>query len=474
MSQISRSAKTLRTIGLGDLAGQGWNASLSFWSVLFMGFFLFGDQQLLAPNLSRIGASLGFPDEADYLWYIGSLPALLFFVFGGVASLVIGVASDQLDRKRLLIFCVAFGEACCLLTAFAQEYWQFILLRTLTGMGLGGFFPVLFSLIGDYFRMENRATAAGWLEFSMGLGIGVGQVLGGLLAETEIAGVPGWRISFIAMAAPSLPLLAAYGIFARLPRRGAAEVGTGKLDAASEERLLASAAEHKVSLADFRRIFSSKTNILAILQGIPGTVPWGFIFVYLVDFLEHVRDIPVELATLLSLVFGLCSIFGGLLGGFLGRAVYNWKRSMLPVFGGLAVLIGTLPVFFLVNFDATAVSQSTALALLGTACVLGGLTVSVAGVNIRAILINTNLPENRGSIFAVFNLADKLGLGCGPFFVGLLLFTGSRILAYNLAVAFWIPCGLLWLLMARTMVADEDRVAEILRERARSIASNPD
>ncbi|MCR9141761.1 MAG: MFS transporter [bacterium] len=466
MSQSKFSAKTLRTIGLGDLAGQGWNASLSFWSVLFMGFFLFGDQQLLAPNLSRIGAALGFPGEADYLWYIGSLPALLFFVFGGLSSLIIGVASDQLDRKRLLIFCVAFGEACCLLTAFAQEYWQFLLLRTLTGMGLGGFFPVLFSLIGDYFRAENRSTAAGWLELSMGLGIGVGQVLGGFLAETEIAGFAGWRVSFIIMAAPSLPLLAAYGIFARLPRRGASERVAGEVDAETEERLLQASAAHKVSLNDFRRIFASRTNILAILQGLPGTVPWGFIFVYLVDFLEHVRDIPVEAATLLSLVFGICSIFGGLLGGFLGRAVYQRRRAMLPVFGGLSVWVGALPVFFLVNFDASGVDSSTAFALLSVACIVGGFTVSIAGVNIRAILVNTNLPENRGSVFAVFNLADKLGMGCGPFLVGLLLFTGSRVLAYNLAVAFWIPCGLFWLFMARTMVQDEDRVAKILRERA--------
>ncbi|MEQ9364241.1 MAG: MFS transporter, partial [Leptospirales bacterium] len=385
MSQETASAKTLRVIGLGDLAGQGWNASMSFWSVLFMGFFLFGDQQLLAPNLSRIGAALGFPGEAQYLWYIGSLPALLFFVFGGVSSLIIGVASDQLDRKRLLIFCVAFGEICCLLTAFAQEYWQFLLLRTLTGMGLGGFFPVLFSLIGDYFRADNRATAAGWLELSMGLGIGVGQVLGGFLAETEIAGMAGWRVSFIIMAAPSFPLLAAYGIFARLPRRGSAERVAGELDPKDEERLLAAAAQHKVSFEDFRRIFATKTNVLAILQGIPGTVPWGFIFVYLVDFLEHVRDIPVEAATLLSLVFGVCSIFGGLLGGFLGRAVYKYRREFLPIFGGLSVFAGAVPVFFLVNFDAGGVSQATALTLLGVACVVGGFTVSIAGVNIRAI-----------------------------------------------------------------------------------------
>ena len=260
-----------------------------------------------------------------------------------------------------------------------------------------------------------------------------------------------------------------YAGFARLPRRGAAETVLSEVDAAAGELLLENAAAHKVSAEDFRRIFASRTNLLAIAQGIPGTVPWGFIFVYLVDFLEHTRGLPVEAATLLSLIFGVCSIFGGLVGGFLGRAVYQRNRALLPIFGAATIFFGSIPTFLLVNFDTTGVAQSTSLAILATACVIGGLTVSIAGVNIRAILINTNLPENRGSVFAVFNLADKLGMGFGPFLVGLLLLTGSRILAYNLAVGFWIPCAILWLLMARTMVQDEDRVNETLQQRARAM-----
>ena len=143
--------------------------------------------------------------------------------------------------------------------------------------------------------------------------------------------------------------------------------------------------------------------------------------------------------------------------------------ACVGIFGAATIFFGSIPTFLLVNFDTTGVAQSTSLAILATACVIGGLTVSIAGVNIRAILINTNLPENRGSVFAVFNLADKLGMGFGPFLVGLLLLTGSRILAYNLAVGFWIPCAILWLLMARTMVQDEDRVNETLQQRARAM-----
>lgn len=450
----------LHLLGLGDLSGRGWRIHYSFWSVLAMGFFLFGDQQLLAPNLSRIGAEFGFRTAEDYRWYIGALPALLFFALGGLVSVVIGIASDQYDRRRLLVFCVLLGESSCLATAFAGSYWQFLVLRTLTGIGLGGFFPVLFSFIGDYFRAENRSPAAGWLEFSMGLGVGLGQVTGGFLAETQFWGLPGWRWSFVLMAAPSFPTVLLYYVLGRVPARGSAERVADRLGAEAARALALEEEQHRVSREDFRRIFTNRTNLLALLQGLPGMVPWGFLFVYVVDFLEKERAYPVEQATIVSLLFGISAIFGGLLGGFVGRWAYRRQRRLVPIVGGASVLIGTLPCYAIINLP------DGHLELLLVLAVVAGLTVSIAGVNIRAILINTNLPENRGSIFAVFSLADKLGAAFGPFLVGLLLFAGSGQLAYNLAISCWIPCGILWFAMARTVEADEDRVESELAARA--------
>ena len=454
--------RVLSILGLADLSGRGWRVHYSFWSVLAMGFFLFGDQQLLSPNLSRIGAEFGFTNPEDYRWYIGALPAMLFFALGSLISLVIGIASDQFDRRRLLVLCVLIGESSCLGTAFAQSYPVFLALRTITGIGLGGFFPVLFSMIGDYFRAENRSTAAGWLEFSMGLGVGLGQVTGGFLAESEFLGYPGWRWSFIFMATPAFPTVLLYYILGRIPRRGSAERVLDGLSEKDAQILAIESETHRVSLKDFRRIFTNKTNILALIQGVPGMVPWGFLFVYVVDFLEQKRGYHVEDATIVALVFGITSIFGGLLGGFLGSAIYKKNRRLLPLFGGATVILGSLPCFVMINWPA----KNLVFLLLMAA--LAGLTVSFAGINIRAILMNTNLPENRGSIFAVFNLTDKLGAAFGPFAVGLFLFVGSDLLAYNLAIACWIPCGLIWLFMSRTLPADEDRVDATLRSRARS------
>lgn len=448
-------------LGLGDLASVSPRLRYSFFSVIAMSFFLFGDQQLLAPNLSRIGADFGFVAEREYRWYIGALPALFFFPVGGLMALVIGVLSDIYDRRRMLVLAILLGEASCLATAFASDYLTFLVLRTLTGIGLGGFYPTLFSLIGDYFRAENRSAAAGWLETAMGLGVGAGQVLAGALANESYLEMPGWRWSFVIMAAPSFPLAILYFFLGQNPRRGGAERALEGLSVGEQNALLQKEAQHRLSFDDFRRIFRNRTNLLALAQGVPGMVPWGFFFVYMVDLYEKSKGFSVGDAVLLSLAFGGSSIFGGLIGGFIGRSIYNWRRGALPVFGALTITLGTLPGYIFVNYGGSDLTF-----LLGVA-VAGGLVVSMAGVNIRAILINVNPPEIRSSVFAVFSLFDKIGAGFGPFIIGfILLGVGRETLAYNLAISCWLPCAAIWLLIAFTSGPDEDRVTAALKARA--------
>jgi MFS family permease len=446
--------KILRVMGLGDLAGAGWRPLFSFWCMVLMTFFLFGDQNLASSNLSRIGEDFGFTKKEDYLWYIGGLVSLCFFLIGGIASIKLGMLADYVDRKKLLFFVVILGEVPCLLTGFAPNYASFLALRTLTGIGLGGIFPIIFSLIGDYFRPENRPSAAGWLGLAIGLGIAVGQLLGGALAHETVLGMHGWRATFVIMAAPAFPLAVLYYFFAQVPKRGAAEVVAG----AAEEK-------HTVTLRDLRVVLtSSKTNILSLLQGIPGTIPWGLLFVYMVDYFENTKQCDVQQGNLLVVAFGATAIVGSFIGGMVGRALYRKNRRLVPLYCAITNFIGVAPVLAMVNFSEC-VDRKVSPLLLGLALV-GGLINTQTVSNVRAILINTNLPENRGSVFAVFNLFDDLGKGLGPFFVGILVSLMPQAVAYNVAVSFWILCGIIWLFLMRTVVADEDRVTETLRARA--------
>jgi MFS family permease len=65
-------------------------------------------------------------------------------------------------------------------------FWQFLVLRMLTGVAVGGVFPLVFSLLGDLFPATQRAAMASLLQIATGLGIGAGQVR---------ARAPRWRLA---------------------------------------------------------------------------------------------------------------------------------------------------------------------------------------------------------------------------------------------------------------------------------------
>lgn len=427
--------------------------------MLLSAFFLFADQNLPASNLSRIAASFGMTDEKEYRFLLGGLVTLPFFVLGGVVSVIYGRLADSVDRRKLLVTAVVLGELPCLLTGFAQDYWTYFVLRMFTGFGIGGIFPILFSITGDLFRTENRPTASAWVGLAMALGMGVGQVFGGVVAHDVIFGLEGWRFSFIAVALPAFPIAALFYFFAKIPRHGAADSrALGLADSVESDAL---AEEAPVTADSFKRVFRTRTNILAFAQGIPGTVPWGFLFVYAVDFFEKERGWTVDAGYTIVTLFAGTSILGAFLGGFIGKKLYSVNRRYFPAFCAFTVTLGAIPVFFMINYGGTSLTPAFVAALIG------GLIVPMTGANVRAILINTNLPENRGAVFGVFNLADDLGKGVGPFIVGLFILAMPALIAYNVAIGMWIVCGLIWVGIIFTMNADEDRVTDELRKRGK-------
>lgn len=54
--------------------------------------------------------------------------------------------------------------------------WQFFLIRMLTGIAVGGCFPLVFSLLGDLFPISQRSAMAALVQIAVGAGIGGGQV----------------------------------------------------------------------------------------------------------------------------------------------------------------------------------------------------------------------------------------------------------------------------------------------------------
>jgi predicted MFS family arabinose efflux permease len=293
------------------------------WAIILLAvinLFVFSDQNLMAPNLTQIAHDFGF-NAVERDVKLGGQISLVFWILGAFITLIIGYFTDRISRKMLFIVVVLIGGIPCLLTGFVQNYEQLFWMRALTGIGVGGLIPITYSLIGDYFSHRNRATAAACIALTQGLGIAVGQLLAGFIGSKY-----GWRLPFIIVAIPNFVLILIFWLLVKEPPRGVAED--------SLKELIESGAVYtgKINSSLYKNIFRIKTNLLVLIQGLPGCIPWGVFFVYLNDFFSQDKGFSVETATLIVMAGGAATLAGSFVGGLIGTKLYNKNPKYLPLF----------------------------------------------------------------------------------------------------------------------------------------------
>jgi AAHS family benzoate transporter-like MFS transporter len=134
---------------------------------------------------------------------IGSY-ALIGMMFG---AFIFAPLADKIGRKKIIIFCVLLFTLFTGLIAFANSPTEFGIYRFVSGLGLGGVFPVTVALMTEYApkSMKNRLVTL------MLCGYGVGGILAAGLAIFLIPNF-GWRSMFLVGALPilALPLIYKY------------------------------------------------------------------------------------------------------------------------------------------------------------------------------------------------------------------------------------------------------------------------
>ena len=152
-------------------------------AVLFMDGFDTQAMGYVAPALTR-----------DWQLARGALgPALSAGLFGlMIGALVLGPVADRIGRKRIIVWsAVAFGIG-TLATTLASDLHGLIVIRFLTGLGLGGAMPNTVALMAEFSPRRRRAT----LVMTMFCGFSVGAAVGGLVAAALIPAF-GWRSVFV-------------------------------------------------------------------------------------------------------------------------------------------------------------------------------------------------------------------------------------------------------------------------------------
>lgn len=110
-------------------------------------------------------------------------------LFGLMAgALLFGPFADRVGRKTILVLSVALFGLSSLASAAAPDLTWLIVLRFLTGLGLGGAMPNAITLTSEYCPSARRSS----LVTLMFCGFTIGSALGGLASAQILAGF-GWR-----------------------------------------------------------------------------------------------------------------------------------------------------------------------------------------------------------------------------------------------------------------------------------------
>lgn len=415
--------------------------------IVAMSFFLMADLYITPGIVNDLAAEFSVP--VGRIGFIGSA----FVLVGAAVSILFGYLTDTVSRKRLLVATVLLGEIPCLLTGMAwatPSLGAFLALRVLTGIGVGGIYPLTFSLVSDYFSVRHRAKACAWIEISWGLGMMVGPMLATYAVTTDT----GWRLAFVLAALPNFPIAMCFALVAAEPRRGRSEAALAE---AAESGVVP---QETIRPGDVRVIFANRTNRLLFLQGIPGCIPWGLLPFWLIAFFETIRGFAKPQAAMVWELFGFGAAAGLIGWAVIGDRLFQKNPASLPRLCAAGILAGMVPCLVIVNLPMGAAPLPYYLLALAA-----GFAIAVASANVKAMLMNVNRPEHRGSVFAVFNLADSLGKGIGPALGGLLMTFGYFVMM-NVAIGFWLLCGLIMLRVASTIGPDHHAQLDLMANRA--------
>jgi AAHS family 4-hydroxybenzoate transporter-like MFS transporter len=253
-----------------------------------------------------------------------------------IGALIFGTIADRIGRKRIIVLSsVAFGIG-TLLTMFVQDATWLIVLRFLTGLGLGGAMPNAVALTSEFSPHRRRAT----MVMAMFAGFSIGAALGGLLAAALIP-VFGWRSVFLV--GGLAPLLLAPVLLLVLPEsiRYLALVGGRDREVAELLRRITPAMTFE---GDVRFVVHEPrlpglpvAHLFAEGRGVTTLLLWVVFFMSLLDLYLLSNWLPTVLNDLgvsvsLAAAIGAMLQVGGVVGTFtLGRLIDRFSFRALAL-----------------------------------------------------------------------------------------------------------------------------------------------
>lgn len=333
---------------------------------------------IISPLVVDIGASFGVSDSvAGQLRTVAALSAALLAPF-------IGMLSDRIGRKPILIVGLSIIGLTGLGSALAPTFWAIALVQFAAGIGVACLLSMGMAAVGDYFGPERRPWAMGRVIIGQPLAWIIGLPLIGLLADAF-----SWRWSFVGV--PFLFSLVGLAFVLRLPKPASASV---PVTTDNPRRA-------------FREVLSDRSTTAWILTELCAYTGWAgtltFLGVFYIKRFSLSAGTASPLLALTALGFALGSLAAHRLARRLGQ-----RRAILSA----AVLSG--------SFLAFAMLFSWPLIVTVALLILFGLTQGARGATSTSLGLQQS-QRYRGTLMAMRASVTQLGYVFGGLTGGVVL-----------------------------------------------------
>ncbi|EKZ97228.1 major facilitator superfamily protein [Cupriavidus sp. HMR-1] len=125
----------------------------------------------------------------------------LFFVGMLVGAIVFGRLADRIGRRPVLMIAIVIDALSGIASAFAPELSWLLVLRFLTGVGVGGTLPVDYTMMAEFLPSDRRGR---WLVLLESFWA-IGTICLAVLALVALShGDQAWRVIFLVTGIPAL------------------------------------------------------------------------------------------------------------------------------------------------------------------------------------------------------------------------------------------------------------------------------
>jgi len=276
---------------------------------------------VVLPEMIR---TLGFGRTAG-----GSIYNFYLLTYIAVTPLT-GYLTDRLGARRVITVCLLIFGFGVFLMGTVHTLWSACFIYGIVGLGATGLWAPVITLVQRWFAFHRRGFALGILSTGYGLGLAtMGAVFPWIVTNFS------WRYAWFFLGGLAVSMVAVNGVFLRSdPIHSNVKPWGDTLDCSDTDKAPAERIPMS-SLFKNSRFWLIGFSYFAIAYSLYG------ITTYMVDFAKYQLNLPLDKASFLATIHGICQIIGVLtilpLSDYLGR-----KRTIIISNAIIAVCLASI------------------------------------------------------------------------------------------------------------------------------------